>query len=247
MRFENRAAIITGAASGMGLVTSQEFAKEGAAVYMVDINEQRVTAEAEAICAQGGKAVPCVCDIRDFEQIQAVVRKCVTEQGHVDIVVNFAGGFPARMCGLANGEFIHTPVEVLDWGIAVNFRAPMLFARAVMEQMMNQKRGVIINIGSVDGETGGAVDYAAEKSGLTYGLTKALARIGAPFGVRCCAITPGPVLTRANMANMKTALGRAAEPIEVVKLVLYLCSDDAAFITGSNYNIEGGRILLNNC
>lgn len=247
MRFENRAAIITGAASGMGLVTSQEFAKEGAAVYMVDINEQRVTAEAEAICAQGGKAVPCVCDIRDFEQIQAVVRKCVDEQGHVDIVVNFAGGFPARMCGLANGEFIHTPVEVLDWGIAVNFRAPMLFARAVMEQMMNQKRGVIINIGSVDGETGGAVDYAAEKSGLTYGLTKALARIGAPFGVRCCAITPGPVLTRANMANMKTALGRAAEPIEVVKLVLYLCSDDAAFITGSNYNIEGGRILLNNC
>ena len=247
MRFENRAAIITGAASGMGLVTSQELAKEGAAVYMVDINEHRVTAEAEAICAQGGKAVPCVCDIRDFEQIQAVVRKCVTEQGHVDIVVNFAGGFPARMCGLANGEFIHTPVEVLDWGIAVNFRAPMLFARAVMEQMMNQKRGVIINIGSVDGETGGAVDYAAEKSGLTYGLTKALARIGAPFGVRCCAVTPGPVLTRANMANMKTALGRAAEPIEVVKLVLYLCSDDAAFITGSNYNIEGGRILLNNC
>lgn len=247
MRFENRAAIITGAASGMGLVTSQELAKEGAAVYMVDINEQRVTAEAEAIRAQGGKAVPCVCDIRDFEQIQAVVRKCVDEQGHVDIVVNFAGGFPARMCGLTNGEFIHTPVEVLDWGIAVNFRAPMLFARAVMEQMMNQKRGVIINIGSVDGETGGAVDYAAEKSGLTYGLTKALARIGAPFGVRCCAVTPGPVLTRANMANMKTALGRAAEPIEVVKLVLYLCSDDAAFITGSNYNIEGGRILLNNC
>lgn len=247
MRFENRAAIITGAASGMGLVTSQELAKEGAAVYMVDVNEQRVTAEAEAIRAEGGKAVPCVCDIRDFEQIQAVVRKCVAEQGHVDIVVNFAGGFPARMCGLTDGEFIHTPVEVLDWGIAVNFRAPMLFARAVMEQMMNQKRGVIINIGSVDGETGGAVDYAAEKSGLTYGLTKALARIGAPYGVRCCAVTPGPVLTRANMANMKTALGRAAEPIEVVKLVLYLCSDDAAFMTGSNYNIEGGRILLNNC
>ena len=246
MRFENRTAIITGAASGMGLCASREMAKEGAIVYMVDVNEARVTELAQEIVSAGGHAVPCPCDVRDFDQIQAVVNKCLTDEGHVDIVINFAGGFPARMCGCKDGAFIHTPLDVLDWGIAVNFRAPMLFARAVMEPMMNQKKGVIINIGSVDGETGGAVDYAAEKSGLTYGLTKALARIGAPYGVRCCAVSPGPVLTRAAMSNMKTALGRAAEPIEIVKLVMYLCSDDAAFITGTNYNIEGGRVLLNN-
>lgn len=246
MRFENRTAIITGAASGMGLCASQEIAKEGAIVYMVDVNEARVTELAQEIVSAGGHAVPCPCDVRDFDQIQAVVNKCLADEGHVDIVINFAGGFPARMCGCKDGAFIHTPLDVLDWGIAVNFRAPMLFARAVMEPMMNQKKGVIINIGSVDGETGGAVDYAAEKSGLTYGLTKALARIGAPYGVRCCAVSPGPVLTRAAMSGMKTALGRAAEPIEIVKLVMYLCSDDAAFITGTNYNIEGGRVLLNN-
>lgn len=246
MRFENRTAIITGAASGMGLCASREMAKEGAIVYMVDVNEARVTELAQEIVSAGGHAVPCPCDVRDFDQIQAVVNKCLTDEGHVDIVINFAGGFPARMCGCKDGAFIHTPLDVLDWGIAVNFRAPMLFARAVMEPMMNQKKGVIINIGSVDGETGGAVDYAAEKSGLTYGLTKALARIGAPYGVRCCAVSPGPVLTRAAMSGMKTALGRAAEPIEIVKLVMYLCSDDAAFITGTNYNIEGGRVLLNN-
>ena len=246
MRFENRTAIITGAASGMGLCASQEMAKEGAIVYMVDVNEARVTELAQEIVSAGGHAVPCPCDVRDFDQIQAVVNKCLTDEGHVDIVINFAGGFPARMCGCKDGAFIHTPLDVLDWGIAVNFRAPMLFARAVMEPMMNQKKGVIINIGSVDGETGGAVDYAAEKSGLTYGLPKALARIGAPYGVRCCAVSPGPVLTRAAMSGMKTALGRAAEPIEIVKLVMYLCSDDAAFITGTNYNIEGGRVLLNN-
>ena len=246
MRFENRTAIITGAASGMGLCASQEMAKEGAIVYMVDVNEARVTELAQEIVSAGGHAVPCPCDVRDFDQIQAVVNKCLTDEGHVDIVINFAGGFPARMCGCKDGAFIHTPLDVLDWGIAVNFRAPMLFARAVMEPMMNQKKGVIINIGSVDGETGGAVDYAAEKSGLTYGLTKALARIGAPYGVRCCAVSPGPVLTRAAMSGMKTALGRAAEPIEIVKLVMYLCSDDAAFITGTNYNIEGGRVLLKN-
>ena len=246
MRFENRTAIITGAALGMGLCASQEMAKEGAIVYMADVNEARVTELAQEIVSAGGRAVPCSCDVRDFDQIQAVVNKCLTDEGHVDIVINFAGGFPARMCGCKDGAFIHTPLDVLDWGIAVNFRAPMLFARAVMEPMMNQKKGVIINIGSVDGETGGAVDYAAEKSGLTYGLTKALARIGAPYGVRCCAVSPGPVLTRAAMSGMKTALGRAAEPIEIVRLVMYLCSDDAAFITGTNYNIEGGRVLLNN-
>lgn len=245
-RFENKTAIITGAASGMGLVMSQEMTKEGAIVYMVDNNEVRLMEEAEKIKKNGGQVVGCVCDIRDYEQIQNTVERCITEQGHVDIVVNFAGGFPARMCGQQDGQFIHTPLEVLDWGIQVNFRAPMLFARAVMEQMMNQKQGVIINIGSIDGVTGGAVDYAAEKSGVTEGLTKALARIGAPYGVRCCSVSPGPVLTRANMSNMKTALGRAAEPIEIVKLVMYLCSDDGAFITGTNYLIEGGRVLLNN-
>lgn len=245
-RFENRTAIITGAASGMGLVMSQEMAKEGAVVYMVDNNENRLKEEVKRISDVGGCVLPCVCDIRDYAQIQKVVEQCVTEQGHVDIVVNFAGGFPARMCGLEDGQFIHTPLEVLDWGIEVNFRAPMLFARAVMEHMMNQKQGVIINIGSVDGVTGGAVDYAAEKSGVAEGLTRALARIGAPYGVRCCSVSPGPVLTRANMSNMKTALGRAAEPIEVVKLVMYLCSDDAAFITGTHYLIDGGRVLLNN-
>lgn len=246
-RFQGRVAIVTGAASGMGLVASRMFAREGAKVYMVDIDEERAKAEAREICAAGNYAAACACDVREYAQIVAVVEQCIRAESGIDIIVNFAGGFPARMCGLTDREFVHTPLEVLDWGIAVNFRAPLLFARAAMEHMMQRKRGVIINIGSIDGETGGAVDYAAEKSGITSGLTKALARIGAPYGVRCCGVTPGPVLTRANMSFMKTALGRAAEPEEIVKLVLYLCSEDAAFITGTNYIIDGGRALLSNC
>ena len=245
MRFEGRTAIITGAASGMGLLTSQKLAEEGAIVYMADINEERLECEAQAIRESGGRAIACVTDLREYDQIFRTAERVMKDEGHIDILVNFAGGFPPRMCGKPT-DFLHEDLDVIDWGIQVNFRAPMLFDRVVLGHMIDNKRGVIIHIGSVDGETGGGVDYAAEKSGLTYGLTKAIARVGAPYGVRCCGVTPGPVLTRASMANMETAMGRAAEPIEVVKLVLYLCSDDAAFITGSNHLIEGGRVLLNN-
>jgi len=120
MRFENRTAIITGAASGMGLVTAQQMAQEGAVVYMVDINEERLQQEAAAIQEAGGKAVPCVCDIRDYDQICAVVEQCVSDHGHVDCVINFAGGFPARMCGLKDGLFIHEP---LVWFIICSMAA----------------------------------------------------------------------------------------------------------------------------
>ena len=106
--------------------------------------------------------------------------------------------------------------------------------------MIEQQGGVIINLGSIDGVTGGAVVYGAAKAGM-IGLTKSLALYGAPYNVRACCVSPGPVLTRPGMANMATPLKRAAEPIEVVNLILYLCSDKAAFITGSNYLIDGGR------
>lgn len=172
----------------MGLAAaSQELAKEGGVVYMADVDKTRVNAEAETICKMGGKAVPCVCDLREWNYIQSLADRCTTETGRIDVVINFAGGLPARMCGLKDGEFIHELLEVLDWGIAVNFRAPMLLARVVMEQMMNQKSGVIINIGSVAGETGGAVDYAAEKTGLTYDLRRrwlGLARLTAYVAAR---------------------------------------------------------------
>ena len=85
---------------------------------------------------------------------------------------------------------------------------------------------------------------APAKAGLMFGLTKSIAQFGSKYGIRCVCIAPGPVLTRAAMANMKTLLGRAAEPQEVVDLMLYLLSDKAAFITGTNYLIDGGRYCM---
>ncbi|MDI9497164.1 MAG: SDR family oxidoreductase [Bacillota bacterium] len=133
-------------------------------------------------------------------------------------------------------------IEIIDWGIDVNFKGPIYMAHAVIGSMMEQGSGVIINIGSIDGETGSfAVDYSASKSGIMQGLTKSLALYGAPHKVRVCCVSPGPVLTRPAMANMRTPLGRAAEVQEVVDLILFLASEQAAYITGVNYLIDGGR------
>ena len=143
-------------------------------------------------------------------------------------------------------SFEKLPIEVIDWGLDVNLRGAIYCCRAILGGMMERRRGVIINFGSVTGEQGGdgpSLDYSAEKSAMK-GMTKSLAILGAPYNVRACCVIPGPVLTRPGMANMKTLLGRAAEPIELVDFILYLCSDKAAFITGSSHVIDGGRLLL---
>ena len=114
-----------------------------------------------------------------------------------------------------------------------------------MPQMVKQGRGVILLTGSVTGFQGDGCGsmYGTAKSGL-FNFVKGLAKAGAPHGVRAVCVSPGPVLTRPGMAAMKTLLGRAAEPIEIVDFMLYLCSDKAAFITGTNHVIDGGRLSL---
>lgn len=234
-RFHNKVALITGAASGMGLLTSQQLVKEGATVLMLDVNESVLCEKAEAIGADY-----MATDVRHYQEIARAVEYAKEKFGSIDITVSYAGGNASRVCKEFQ-PFNNLSIEAIDWGVDVNFRAPLYMARAVFNHMAEQKSGVIINIGSIDGVTGGAgADYSAEKSGLV-GLTKSIALMGAPHGVRCCCVSPGPVLTRKEMANMKTPMGRAAEVSEVVDLVLYLCSDKAAFISGDNYLIDGAR------
>lgn len=240
MRFTDRVAIITGAASGMGLLTGQCLAAEGTRVLLTDVNEDAVNEAAAEIRRQGGEALGVRVDVRDYEQIKAAVALALAKYGRLDILHNCAGGYPARMRGCP-GPFHEVDPEVISWGLDVNLKGAVYFAHAVLGPMIERQTGVIINMGSVDGVTGSmAPDYGASKSAM-IGLTKSLAIYGAPHGIRACCVSPGPVLTRPEMANMTTRLGRAAEPQEIVNLILYLCSDEAAFITGSNYVIDGGR------
>ena len=242
--FSGYVAICTGGASGMGLLTGQKFAASGAKVVLCDVNGVAVEAAAQDIRDHGGQAIGICTDIRDYAQIDQAAKTALAKFGRIDYLINAAGGASSRIFQCTD-EFRDRDPEILSWGLDVNLKGALLFDRAVIGQMIDQKHGVIIHFGSVSGEepAPGCPDYSAAKSAM-HGLTKSLAAYGAPHNVRCCCVIPGPVLTRAAMANMKTPLNRAAEPWELADFILYLCDDKhGGFITGSSHILDGGRLL----
>ena len=247
MDFTGQVAISTGAASGMGLLFSENFASLGGNVVMCDVNEAVLVEKVAAINAHGvGKAIGVICDVRDYAQVCAARDLAIKTFGRIDVMANFAGGTAVRMCKVdrhEHPEFPDVPIDVYDWGIDVNLKGPFYFAHAVLKQMREQNSGLIINIGSITGAEGDryGVDYPTSKAGLMYGLTKSIAQFGAKYGIRCVCVSPGPVLTRPAMANMQTMLGRAAEPQEIIDLILFIASDKGQFINGENIMIDGGR------
>ena len=240
IQFNGKIAVITGAASGMGLYSAKEFVRLGAKVIMCDVNE---AALAQAAAEIGEAAVPVCGDVRECAYAEAVAAEAA-KLGGADYLVACAGGNEARCCN-SRVPFYEQPYDVLDWGIDVNLKGPIYFARALMPQMVEKKSGVIVMLGSVTGFEGDGVGsmYGAAKSGL-FNFVKGLAIAGAPHGVRAVCVTPGPVLSRAAMNSMPTLLGRAAELEELVDVILFMCSDNASFITGTNHVVDGGRLCM---
>ena len=239
--------LITGGASGMGLLLGQCYAKEGANVALVDIDKENLDSRVAEIREYSPDVLGIAIDIRDYAEVEGARDLTVERFGSIDILINCAGGAECRICK-ASGEFHEIPIDVYDFGIDVNLKGALYFDHAVMAQMAKQNSGVIIHLGSITGQEGCAsnIAYSASKSALMNGMTKSVALAGAKYNVRCVCVAPGPVLTRPGMAGMKTLMGRAAEPQEIVDFIMYVASDKGAFMTGTSYLIDGGRDIMRN-
>ena len=243
--FSGKTAVITGAASGMGLCTSKTLAQEGCNVFMCDINEKGVKKAADEINALGkGKAYAVVADVRKFADAERSAALAMEKTGRIDLLINYAGGNEARCCKSFK-PFYEQPVEVIDWGLDVNLKGAVYFSRACMPYMVKAKSGVIVCIGSVTGFEGDGCGsmYGTAKSGL-HNFVVGLAKAGSPYGVRAVCVSPGPVLTRPAMAKMTTSLGFASQPQEIVDYVLYMASPKGRSVTGTTHIIDAGRLAL---
>jgi 3-oxoacyl-[acyl-carrier protein] reductase len=236
---EGRVALVTGGSRGIGAAVSRDLAVAGARVA---VNYRTGKDAAEAVASEiGGVALSA--DVSDPEQAQALVERIESELGDLDILVNNAGVTRDTLIARMSDE---------DWDVVLdtNLRGAFNTSRAVARKMLRRRSGVIVNLTSVVGLHGnpGQANYAASKAGL-IGLTKALARELGSRGVRVNAVAPGYIDTEltnvlseeqrgAILAN--TPLGRLGQPEDVAGAVRFLCSDEAAFVTGEVLLVDGG-------
>jgi len=244
-------AIITGGASGIGLAIATAFARQGAAVSIVDQNEAGARAAAEGI---GGPASAFGCDVSDAERVRETF-EAIFVRGRVDILVNCAG--VAHV-----GTVESTSEEDFDRIMRINVRGVYLSTRAVVGHMKERGGGVILNMASIAGMAGLPDRFAYSTSkGAVLAMTFSVARDYLGARIRCNAISPARVHTpfvdgfvaknypgreREMMETLGRAqpVGRMAEPEEVASLAVWLCSDEAGFVTGANYPLDGGYMNL---
>lgn len=242
-RLAGKVAIITGAARSMGAVEAKLFAREGAAVLVCDILDERGAATAAEITAAGGKARYHRLDVTSEADWKAAAEAAETWGGRIDILVNNAGvNLRGRLMELDLG----------DWSkvLAVNLTGPLLGCRAVVPAMQRAGGGSIVNISSVSGlRPSASAAYTSSKWGLR-GLTRTAAMDLAELGIRVNTVCPTVVPTELNQGQPYiestaaiTPLGRNATAEEVANAVLFLASDESSFITGTDIPVDGGIIL----
>ncbi len=246
--FENKTAVITGSARGIGKAIATEFAKLGANVVISDINAEMCEETAKELNAgilksSENSAIAIAADVTDSSAVEALVKGAVEKFGSLDVVVNNAG---------ITRDTLLVRMSEEDWDtvIRINLRGSFNVTRASAKIMMKQRSGRIVNIASVVGMRGnaGQANYSASKAGL-IGLTKSAALELAPRGVTVNAVAPGFINTemtdamteQATEAFLKTVpLRRKGEPEDVAAAVLFLASESASYITGQTISVCGG-------
>jgi 3-oxoacyl-[acyl-carrier protein] reductase len=246
MSFEGKVVVVTGASRGIGRGIALSFAKRGASVACVATTEAGADATASIINAEGGKALAYACDVSSPESVDALFARIASDLGTPAVLVNNAG---------INRDTLLIRMKDEDWDrvLDVNLKGAFLCIRAVSRSMMKARYGRIINISSVIGQTGaaGQANYAASKAGL-FGLTMSVAKELGSRGITCNAVAPGFIETDmtgdlpTEMREMviKTApAGRLGTPADIAPAVLFLASEDAAYITGQTLTVDGGLTL----
>lgn len=252
-RFTNKVIVITGAGSGIGRTAALAFAREGGSVVIGDINETDGAETARQILESGGFATAVRCDVRNAEDVAALIARAVADFGGVDVLYNNAGV-------VRYGTVEELSVEDWDFQLDINLKGTFLTCKYAIPQMRKRGGGAIVNTASVQAFASQKTvpAYAASKGGVVS-LTTTIALDHADDNIRCNCIAPGTIRTpmvdqaadtfgpddpEAAIAEWGRLhpLGRVGKPEEVANLVLFLASDEAAFCTGGCYRVDGGLL-----
>lgn len=244
---QDKVAIVTGAAAGIGAGIARLFAEEGARVYLLDIDCAGVKALAAKLTSAGGSAFGFEADVRDRAALARAVEDAIARFGRIDILINNAGVYPRQ-------NFLDMTETQWDTLQAINLKSVFTLTKLVLPHMVEKRSGAIVNISSVTFFLGmeNLTHYVATKGGI-IGLTRSLAREIGEHNVRVNCITPGAIETEGEKATVTAeqvaqtvalqSLTRRIVPLDIARVCLFLCSELSSGMTGQTLNVDGGWIM----